>query len=131
VLGHSSKQNALREARRVAKPGAPRVTATLGTPELREASAFLAALRPLLRCSRRLPRGTGPFALSADGALEVLVEQAELASGSVGEVECPFGYPDLTPLFGVSFCWTGPQGDPDRWGGPGPGPGGRRDGHRL
>jgi ubiquinone/menaquinone biosynthesis C-methylase UbiE len=85
--------NALREARRVAKPGAAVVTATWGKPERCEASAFLAALRPLLPPPP--PGAPGPFALSADGALEALVEQAGLTARSVEEVECPFEYRDL------------------------------------
>ncbi len=88
--------NALREARRVAKPGAAVVTATWGKPESCEASAFLAALRPLLPPPP--PGAPGPFALSADGALEALVEQAGLTPKSVAGVDCPFEYPDLETL---------------------------------
>jgi SAM-dependent methyltransferase len=88
--------NALREARRVAKPGSAVVTATWGKPELCEAAAFLAALRPFLPPPP--PGAPGPFALSADGALEALVDQAGLAPKSVADVDCPFEYPDLETL---------------------------------
>jgi SAM-dependent methyltransferase len=98
--------NALREARRVAKPGAVVVTATWGKPELCEAAAFLAALRPLLPPPP--PRAPGPFALSTDGALEALVEQAGLTPKSVEEVDCPFEYPDLETLL-RGFLSAGPS----------------------
>jgi ubiquinone/menaquinone biosynthesis C-methylase UbiE len=98
--------NALREARRVAKPGAAVVTATWAKPELCEAAAFLAALRPLLPPPP--PGAPGPFALSANGALEALVEQAGLTPKSVEGVDCPFEYPDLeTTLRG--FLSAGPS----------------------
>jgi|SRR5579864_427907 len=98
--------NALKEARRVAKPGGAVVIATWGKPESCEASAFLAALRPLL--PPPTPGAPGPFALSADGALEVLVEQAGLTPESVAEAECPFEYPDLETLL-RGFLSAGPS----------------------
>lgn len=98
--------NALREARRVAKRGAAVVAATWGKPELCEAEAFLAALRPLL--PPPLPGAPGPFALSADGALEALVEQAGLTPKSVADVDCPFEYPDLETLL-RGFLSAGPS----------------------
>jgi len=92
--------NARREARRAAKPGAAVVTATWGKPELCEASAYLAALRPVLPPAP--PGAPGPFALSGEGALEALVEQAGLTPRSVEDVECPLEYPDLkTALRGL------------------------------
>ena len=98
--------NALKEARRVAKPGCAVVTATWGKPELCEAAAFLAALRPLLPPPP--PGAPGPFALSPDGALEALVEQAGLAPKSVVDVDCPFEYPDLETLL-RGFLSAGPS----------------------
>ena len=41
------------------------------------------------------PRAPGPFALSAPGRLEALLEQAGLAPLASGEVDCPFEFPDL------------------------------------
>jgi len=92
--------NALREARRVAKPAGQVVIATWGKPELSEAATYLTALRSL---SPPSPRGApGPFALAADGALETLVERAGLTPNGVEEVECPLEYPDLkTALRGL------------------------------
>jgi ubiquinone/menaquinone biosynthesis C-methylase UbiE len=98
--------NALKEARRVAKPGAAIVTATWGKPELCEAAAFLTALRPLLPPPP--PGAPGPFALSADGALEALVQQAGLIPKNVVDVECPFEYRDLETLL-RGFLSAGPS----------------------
>lgn len=41
------------------------------------------------------PASGGPFALSAAGALESLVEQAGWKVTGSDEVDCPFEYPDL------------------------------------
>lgn len=91
---------ALAEARRVARPGASVVIATWGKPEDCEAAQFLAALRPLLPPAT--PGAPGPFALSADGALEVFAREAGLAPRRVDEVDCPFEYTDLeTALRGL------------------------------
>jgi ubiquinone/menaquinone biosynthesis C-methylase UbiE len=67
----ASPVNALREAGRVARTGAPVVIAVWGTPEDTEAAASLAALGSLMPPPP--PGAPGPFALSQDGALEVLV----------------------------------------------------------
>jgi hypothetical protein len=88
--------NALREARRVAKPGAGVVTATWGKPELCEAAAYLAAPRPWLPPPP--PGAPGPFALSLDGTLEALVEPAGLTPQSVEEVDSPFEYHDFDTM---------------------------------
>lgn len=98
--------NALKEARRVAKPGAPVVIATWGKPELCETVAFLEALRPLLPPPP--PGAPGPFALSEDGALEALVEQAGLSPTRAANVECPFEYAGLEGLL-RGFLSAGPS----------------------
>jgi SAM-dependent methyltransferase len=83
---------ALREARRVSKPGAPLVIVVFGKREDTEAVAYLAALGSLMPPP---PSGApGPFALSTDGALEALVTQAGLKPGNVDEIDCPWAYPD-------------------------------------
>jgi SAM-dependent methyltransferase len=98
--------NALREARRVAKPGAAVVIATWGRPERCEAAALLAALRPLLPPPP--PGAPGPFALSAEGTLEALAEKSGLRPQRVEEVDCPFEYPDLETLL-RGFLSAGPS----------------------
>jgi SAM-dependent methyltransferase len=92
--------NALKEAKRVARSRAAVVIATWGKPEDCETAAYLAAMRPLLPPAP--PGAPGPFALSADGALEALVAQAELTPQGGGDVDCPFEYPNLeTALKGL------------------------------
>jgi SAM-dependent methyltransferase len=84
--------NALREARRVARPGALIVITTWGKPERCETARYLEALRSLLPPPP--PGAPGPFALSAEGALEALVAKANLAPEEVLDVACPYEYPE-------------------------------------
>lgn len=85
--------NALREIKRVAKPGAPVAVVTWGTPEQCEMRAVLQAIGSLLPPP---PAGSGgPFALSAAGALEALVESAGLAAERSIDVPTPYTYPDM------------------------------------
>jgi len=97
VTGFSSFQfaanpvNALREASRVSRSGTV-VIAVFGKPEESEATAYIKAMGSLLPPP---PAGApGPFALSADGALEALAVKAGLTPSSVKAVECPWNYPD-------------------------------------
>jgi SAM-dependent methyltransferase len=85
--------NALREARRVAKPGGHVAMAVWGRAEDCETVAVVAALSKLLPPPP--PGAPGPFALSAPGRVEGLLQQAGLAPLSSGEVDCPFEFPDL------------------------------------
>jgi SAM-dependent methyltransferase len=84
--------NALREARRVARTGAPVVVAVWGKPQDTQAATMLAALSSLLPPPP--PGAPGPYALSQDGALEVLVTQAGLTPTKVEEVDTLWSYPD-------------------------------------
>jgi SAM-dependent methyltransferase len=85
--------NALREARRVTRPGGRVAMAVWGRAEDCETVAVVAALGKLLPPP---PAGApGPFALSAPGRVEGLLQQAGLAPLSSGEVDCPFEFPDL------------------------------------
>jgi SAM-dependent methyltransferase len=89
----ASPVNALREARRVVSPEGEVVVAVWGAQEDCEAAAVLKAVGQLLPPP---PPGTpGPFALSEEGALESLVEQAGLTPDELHDVPCPFVYPDL------------------------------------
>jgi SAM-dependent methyltransferase len=97
VTGFSSFQfaaspvNALREASRVSRTGTV-VIAVFGKREESEAAAYIAALGSLLPPP---PPGTpGPYALSADGALEALATEAGMIPGMVETVDCPWEYPD-------------------------------------
>lgn len=97
VTGFSSFQfaaspvNALREASRVSKSGKV-VIAVFGKREENESAAYIAAMGSLLPPP---PTGApGPYALSADGALETLAKDAGLTPGKVKKVDCPWEYPD-------------------------------------
>jgi SAM-dependent methyltransferase len=84
--------NALVQARRMARKGGSLVLAVFGKPEDTEATAYFAALRPLLPPPS--PGAPGPFALSLDGALESLVAQAGMVPGAVEQIDCPWQYAD-------------------------------------
>jgi SAM-dependent methyltransferase len=84
---------ALRELRRVAKPGAPVGIVIWGAAERCESRSILAAIGSLLPPPP--PGAPGPFAMSEPGVLEALAEQAGLAAERVDEVPTPLIYPDL------------------------------------
>jgi SAM-dependent methyltransferase len=97
--------NALREARRVARPGSPVVVAVWGKREDIQAASVIAAFASLLPPPP--PNTPGPFALSQEGALEALVTQAGLTPKKVAEVDCLWSYADKeTALRG--FLSAGP-----------------------
>jgi SAM-dependent methyltransferase len=97
VTGFSSFQfaanpvNALKEASRVSRSGSV-VFAVFGKPEENESTVYIRAMGSLLPAPP--PAAAGPFALSADGALEALAVQAGLTPTGVKKVECPWDYPD-------------------------------------
>lgn len=97
VTGFSSFQfaadpvNALREANRVSRTGSV-VIAVFGKPEDTETTAYIKAMGSLLPPPP--PGAPGPFALSADGALEALAIKAGLTPTAIKTVECPWEYPD-------------------------------------
>jgi ubiquinone/menaquinone biosynthesis C-methylase UbiE len=84
---------ALREIKRVAVPGSPVAVATWGDPARCEARTVIAAVGSLLPPPP--PGAGGPFALAPPGALEALVESAQLTAERALEVSTPFRYPDL------------------------------------
>lgn len=91
---------ALREARRVTTPGGKVFIMTWGEPGSMEATAFVAALKPLL--PPPAPGAGGPFALSEPGKLEELAARAGLNPREVFDVDSPWTYPDLvTALKGL------------------------------
>jgi SAM-dependent methyltransferase len=97
VAGFSSFQfaaspvNALREAGRVSRSGTV-VIAVFGKREENESAAYIAALGSLLPPPP--PGAPGPYALSADGALEALATEAGMTPAAVETVNCPWEYPD-------------------------------------
>jgi ubiquinone/menaquinone biosynthesis C-methylase UbiE len=89
----ASPVNALREARRVAKPGRAVVIATWGAPEACEAAGHLKALGALMPPPP--PGAPGPFALSDEAKLRTLAHEAGLAPLAVADVAVPWTYASL------------------------------------
>jgi SAM-dependent methyltransferase len=85
--------NTLREARRVARPEGRVAMVVWGRAEDCETVATIIALSKFLPPPP--PGAPGPFALSAPGRVEGLLQQAGLAPLTSGEVDCPFDFPDL------------------------------------
>jgi SAM-dependent methyltransferase len=83
---------ALREARRVTRPGGLVVIATWGDPEGMDVATVVAVLGPLLPPPP--PNAPGPFALSAESALRRFAVEAGLEPVEVFDVDSPFVYPD-------------------------------------
>ncbi len=83
---------ALREARRVARTGAPVFMVVFGREERNELASVLHAIRSLLPSGP--PSAPGPLALSS-GVLDDLLAQAGLAVSDDRFVETVYEYPDL------------------------------------
>lgn len=98
--------NALREAARVGRPGAPIVIATWGRPEQCEGAAYVRGVGALLPPPP--PGAPGPFALSEPGALEGFAARGGLTAGARREVPLVWAYPDeattLTALMSTGFA---------------------------
>ena len=98
IMHVANPLTALREAARVARPGAPVAVTVWGREESCDIRAFGRALSGLLPRSAGRGQGMQPPALSADGRLERLATLAGLTVTDVGEVVCPFRYPDEDTL---------------------------------
>jgi SAM-dependent methyltransferase len=85
--------NALREARRVTRPGGAIVIATWGLPEQCEAAGHLKALGGLMPPPP--PGAPGPFALSEEQRLRALASDAGLTPITVVDVACPWVFASL------------------------------------
>ena len=83
---------ALRELKRICDSSGYFVISTWDLPEHCEQRVLFKAVRDTLPSP---PAGGGPFALSAAGALENLIEQAGWKVTESNVVDCPFEYPDL------------------------------------
>jgi len=83
--------HALREARRVAKPGG---YVAMVTPGRTEDSEFSITLKAVMACLPTPPTAARTFALAEPGKLEASMEQVGLTIRASGNVSCPFTYPD-------------------------------------
>jgi hypothetical protein len=95
---------ALKELRRVCTAGGRIVVTIWAAPEFSDSRMISEAVRGPLPSP---PSGGGPFALSAPGVLEGLLEQADLRVIGGGEVDAPIEQPDLDTYW-QSLRSTGP-----------------------
>jgi SAM-dependent methyltransferase len=89
----ASPVNALREARRVTRPGRHVVIATWGVYDDCESSGHLKALAGLTPPPP--PGAPGPFALSDEARAKTLIREAGLTPIAMADVDCPWVYPSL------------------------------------
>ena len=91
---------ALHEAKRVARASGAVVAMVWGRQEDCEAAVYLKAVGSLLPPPP--PGAPGPFALSQDGALESLMQEAGLRPQGTFDIDTPWEYPNLpTALRGM------------------------------
>lgn len=103
----ADKVGALQEAGRVLADGGRLVAAVWGQEGDCEFRHVMAALVELLP---EAPPGEGPFALSPPGALEKLLEQADLDPVEAVEVPGPFVYADRDHYLGAALASGPAQG---------------------
>jgi SAM-dependent methyltransferase len=98
IMHVSNPLTALREAARVALPAVPVAITVWGKEDSCDIRAFGQALSGLLPRAVGQDPGIHPPPLSADGRLERLAKLAGLTVTEVGEVVCPFWYPNEQAL---------------------------------
>jgi SAM-dependent methyltransferase len=97
--------NALKQAKRVAKPAGKVSMAVWGLAKDCQAAAILKAMGSMLPPP---PPGTpGPFALSEPGVMEAMLSKAGLTPGKAEDVDTPFDFADETTAY-RAFAASGP-----------------------
>lgn len=91
-----NRQKAASELARVCSPTGRVVAGLFGHPRRVAYRAIFEAIKDVLPSP---PPGKGPFELSLDGALEGVLESADLKLVSDGEVNCPFVFSNLDTLW--------------------------------
>jgi SAM-dependent methyltransferase len=89
-------RQAMRELRRVVRPGGRVAVTSWGKPEQVEMRVIFAAVASAMP---QRPPGGGPFAWSADGALANLLSDVGLKVIAEGGSQCDFHYPDFDALW--------------------------------
>ena len=96
VIFAEDTRQAVRELRRVVRPGGRVAVTSWGKPEQVEMRDVFAAVGSAL--PPRSPGG-GPFAWSADGSLANLLSEAGLKGIAEGGSQCDFRYPDFAAFW--------------------------------
>jgi SAM-dependent methyltransferase len=97
--------NALKQAKRVAKPGGTVTMAVWGAAKDCEAAAVVKAMGGMIPPP---PPGTpGPFALSEPGVMEEMLSKAGLTPGNAEDVDTPFDFVDEDAAY-RAFAASGP-----------------------
>lgn len=89
-------RQAVRELRRVVRPGGRVAVTSWGKPEQVEMRDVFAAVANAMP---QRPPGGGPFAWSADGALANLLSEARFTVIAEGGSQCDFHYPDFAAFW--------------------------------
>ncbi|PWT97458.1 MAG: hypothetical protein C5B52_13925 [Bacteroidetes bacterium] len=100
-----NRLSALNQAKRVTKKGGYIAIAIWDEPRFSDASTVFASLASLLPAPAA--GAPGPYALSADGALENMASQAGLYLHHKEKINCPFLFTSKDELYRAFLC-TGP-----------------------
>ena len=100
-----NRLSALNQAKRVTKKGGYIVIAIWDEPRFSDASSVFASLSSLL--PPPVAGAPGPYALSAEGALENMASQAGLFLHHKEKINCPFLFTSQDELYRAFLC-TGP-----------------------